>query len=112
MRTKLSVVTIRAFEKGGETRESNRNLILLSLESAGVQFIPENGGGPGVRLRKHREDRKNLDDHISHLETKVADLKPEASGKPSPAKGMAMLRRGRAKSDLAKAKNKREKGDK
>jgi hypothetical protein len=23
-----------------------------ALESAGVQFIPENGGGPGVRLRK------------------------------------------------------------
>ncbi|MGF6313431.1 transcriptional regulator with XRE-family HTH domain [Bradyrhizobium sp. i1.8.4] len=23
-----------------------------ALEKAGVQFIPENGGGPGVRLRK------------------------------------------------------------
>ncbi|MEO1243244.1 MAG: hypothetical protein AAFX54_15140 [Pseudomonadota bacterium] len=23
-----------------------------ALESAGVEFIPENGGGPGVRLRK------------------------------------------------------------
>ena len=22
------------------------------LEAAGVEFIPENGGGPGVRLRK------------------------------------------------------------
>ena len=25
-----------------------------SLENAGVEFIDENGGGPGVRLRKSR----------------------------------------------------------
>jgi hypothetical protein len=24
----------------------------LALEAAGIQFIDENGGGPGVRLRK------------------------------------------------------------
>jgi transcriptional regulator with XRE-family HTH domain len=50
-KTGLSVVTVRAFEKGGEMRESNRNLLRLSLESAGIQFIPENGGGAGVRLK-------------------------------------------------------------
>lgn len=47
---------------------------------------------------------------IEHLEKKVADLKPEATGEPSPETGMAMLRRGRAKSELAKAKNKRAQG--
>jgi hypothetical protein len=26
--------------------------IQYTLEAAGIQFIPENGGGPGVRLRK------------------------------------------------------------
>ena len=26
--------------------------IINALEAAGVEFIPENGGGPGVRLRK------------------------------------------------------------
>jgi hypothetical protein len=26
--------------------------IRAALEQAGVEFIPENGGGPGVRLRK------------------------------------------------------------
>jgi len=31
-----------------ETREK----LLRALESAGVEFIPENGGGPGVRLKK------------------------------------------------------------
>ena len=67
-------------------------------------FVAENGDGPGVRLRKLRsEDRKDLDQHIERLEGEVAHLKPAASAKPSPATGMAMLRRGRAKSDLAKA---------
>jgi transcriptional regulator with XRE-family HTH domain len=54
--TGLSVVTLRAFEKGGEMRDSNRNLLRLTFERAGVQFIPENGGGAGVRLRDRDAD--------------------------------------------------------
>jgi predicted transcriptional regulator len=30
--------------------------IVTGLEAAGVEFIDENGGGPGVRLRKHARD--------------------------------------------------------
>lgn len=52
--TGLSVVTVRAFEKGGEMRESNRTLLRLAFEKAGVEFIPENGGGAGVRMREPR----------------------------------------------------------
>lgn len=52
--TGLSVVTVRAFEKGGEMRESNRTLLRLAFEKAGVDFIPENGGGAGVRMREPR----------------------------------------------------------
>lgn len=51
--TGLSVVTIRAFEKGGDMRESNKTLLLLAFEKAGVVLIPENGGGAGARLREH-----------------------------------------------------------
>jgi hypothetical protein len=51
-------------------------------------------------------------DDVEALKQKIAELKPGTSGKPSPAKGMAMLRRGRAKSDLAKAKNQRAKAPK
>jgi DNA-binding XRE family transcriptional regulator len=54
--TGLSAVTIRAFEKGGEMRDSNRKLLQLSFEKAGVQFIPKNGGGAGVRLRDRDKD--------------------------------------------------------
>ena len=50
--TGLSAVTIRTFEKGGEMRDSNRTLLELSFEKAGIVFIWENGDGPGVRLRK------------------------------------------------------------
>ena len=51
----ISAVSLRAFERGGEMRDSNRKLLELALEAAGVQFIPENGGGAGVRLAKPRE---------------------------------------------------------
>ena len=51
----VSIPTIGRLEKddgliGGrpETEEKLR----AALESAGVEFIAENGGGPGVRLRK------------------------------------------------------------
>ena len=35
-------------------RRSSRFLapVALLAQAAGVEFIPENGGGPGVRLRK------------------------------------------------------------
>ena len=112
-RSGVSFPTVKRLEaQGGEIggRETTGQKLQAALESAGVEFIPENGGGAGVRLRNRRQDRSNLDEHIGRLEGEVAHLKPAASGKPSPATGMAMLRRGRAKSDLAKAKNKRAKG--
>jgi transcriptional regulator with XRE-family HTH domain len=40
-------------ELGG--REGTAEKIRMTLETAGVEFIDENGGGPGVRLRKRRK---------------------------------------------------------
>ncbi|MCA1939355.1 MAG: transcriptional regulator [Caenispirillum bisanense] len=34
------------------TTVGNQKLMRQALEAAGVEFIEENGGGPGVRLRK------------------------------------------------------------
>jgi DNA-binding XRE family transcriptional regulator len=52
--TAISAVSIRAFEKGGEMRESNLRLIKLTFESAGIIFQDEGEmvqGGIGVRLK-------------------------------------------------------------
>jgi len=48
---------VRLFE-GEETETRQATLVVLrqAFEVAGVEFIDENGGGPGVRLRKrHRK---------------------------------------------------------
>lgn len=45
--------TVVAFEKAQRVpNPNNLNAIRAALEAAGVEFIPENGGGAGVRLRK------------------------------------------------------------
>jgi transcriptional regulator with XRE-family HTH domain len=52
--TALSVTTIRRAELAeSETSltSANDRAIRQALEAAGVEFIDENGGGPGVRLR-------------------------------------------------------------
>ena len=49
----LGTSTIRDFEKGRRVPTiNNLAAIKRALETAGVIFIPENGGGPGVRLKK------------------------------------------------------------
>jgi len=56
----VSIPTIKRLEArdgplGGRSETGNR--IRRALEVAGVEFINENGGGPGVRLRA-RSQRK------------------------------------------------------
>ena len=48
----VSPNTIARLERGEMMRESTVQAIRAALEAAGVEFIPENGGGAGVRLRK------------------------------------------------------------
>jgi hypothetical protein len=36
----------------------NNAAVRSALENGGVEFIEENGGGPGVRLRKRQRSRK------------------------------------------------------
>ena len=48
----VSPDTIARLERGEELKTSTIETIRSALEAAGVEFIPENGGGAGVRLRK------------------------------------------------------------
>lgn len=49
----VGLSTVRNFEAGRSTPvRQNLEAIRAALETAGVEFIPENGSGPGVRLRK------------------------------------------------------------
>ncbi len=48
----VPVRTLDRYEKGeGSPRSGTVAAIRTALEQAGVEFIEENGGGPGVRLR-------------------------------------------------------------
>jgi len=38
---------------------ANDLAIRRALESAGIEFIDENGGGPGVRLRKRQRSKQS-----------------------------------------------------
>lgn len=49
----VGIQTVIGFEGGRRAaRPATIAAIRAALEAVGVEFIPENGGGPGVRLRK------------------------------------------------------------
>lgn len=57
----VSIPTIKRLEAqdgplGGRNETGTK--IRSALESAGIEFIDENGGGPGVRLRKRQQKKK------------------------------------------------------
>jgi len=55
-RAGVGIVTVRQLESGEtQPRRATLEVIRLAFESAGVEFIDANGGGPGVRLRSARE---------------------------------------------------------
>jgi transcriptional regulator with XRE-family HTH domain len=55
----LGLSTIVDFERSRRpVSDDAKKAIRKALEVAGVEFIPENGGGPGVRLRKRQRSKK------------------------------------------------------
>ena len=49
----VSTQTIVRFERGDTVKPVTRDRLRDALKAAGIEFIPENGGGPGVRLARH-----------------------------------------------------------
>src|SRR5262245_16420294 len=57
-RAGVGIVTVRQVEAGVSVpRRATLEVIRSALESAGVELIGENGGGPGVRLRKRQRKK-------------------------------------------------------
>jgi transcriptional regulator with XRE-family HTH domain len=55
----IGVVTVIQLENEvGQPRRATLQVLRNAFEAAGVEFIDENGGGPGVRLRD-RQQRKS-----------------------------------------------------
>ena len=48
----VSPNTVARLERGEELKSATVDAIRTALEQAGVEFIAENGGGVGVRLKK------------------------------------------------------------
>jgi transcriptional regulator with XRE-family HTH domain len=57
-RAQVGVVTVHQLEAStSEPRRATLQAIRRAFEMAGVEFIDENGGGPGVRLRKRHQKK-------------------------------------------------------
>jgi transcriptional regulator with XRE-family HTH domain len=55
---KVSADTVARFERGEELKERTVEALQRTLEQAGIEFLEENGGGLGVRLRKRNSKSK------------------------------------------------------
>jgi transcriptional regulator with XRE-family HTH domain len=101
--------TISNFETGRYGGEPDKlAAVRAALEAAGVDFVSENGGGAGVRLRKApvaNQSDASLNEQIALQKAAIAEI-PEHS-KPSPEAGMAAMDKALAENDLVKMKNER-----
>ncbi|HKJ60532.1 MAG TPA: helix-turn-helix transcriptional regulator [Hyphomicrobiales bacterium] len=48
----ITANTISRIENGADAKVSTLETLRQTLENAGIVFIEENGGGPGVRLKR------------------------------------------------------------
>jgi predicted transcriptional regulator len=54
----IGVVTVHQLEAGtSEPRRATLEVVRRAFEKAGVEFIDQNGGGAGVRLRRPSEGK-------------------------------------------------------
>ena len=53
----ITANTVTRIENGADAMQSTMDKLQRALEAAGVEFIDENGGGPGVRLRRRQQKK-------------------------------------------------------
>jgi transcriptional regulator with XRE-family HTH domain len=82
-RSGVSVPTIKRMEAGdGPIRGNYENVaaVVGVLEAAGIEFIPENGGGPGARLRTTATSPTAAPASASKPSAKTATAKKKRAG--------------------------------
>lgn len=52
---RVATQTITRLEQGDHLKPKTLQAIRAAFEAAGIEFIPENGGGVGVRLSRRSE---------------------------------------------------------
>ena len=57
-RAGLTANTVTRIENGADAKQSTMDRLQQALEAAGIEFIEENGGGPGVRLKKRPQEKR------------------------------------------------------
>jgi len=56
----VGIVTVRQLEAGSiQPRRATLIVVRRTLEDAGIEFIDENGGGPGLRLKKRKTRKRS-----------------------------------------------------
>ena len=50
--------TVTRIENGADAKQSTMDRLQQALEAAGIEFIDENGGGPGVRLQRRQRKKE------------------------------------------------------
>ena len=57
----VGIVTVHQLEAGtSQPRRATLDVIKRAFERAGVEFIDENGGGAGVRLRRRQRIKRGI----------------------------------------------------
>ncbi|RWE50926.1 MAG: XRE family transcriptional regulator [Mesorhizobium sp.] len=53
---RVATQTITRLEQGDRLKPKTLQVIRAAFEAAGIEFISQNGGGPGVRLARRLDD--------------------------------------------------------
>jgi transcriptional regulator with XRE-family HTH domain len=56
-KAQISTQTVTRLERGDQLKPKTIEAICRALMEGGIEFIPENGGGPGVRLARRSSGR-------------------------------------------------------
>jgi transcriptional regulator with XRE-family HTH domain len=50
----ITANTVTRIENGADAKQSTIDAMRSAFETAGIEFIPENGGGAGIRFRERK----------------------------------------------------------